>query len=919
MPLDRTALREHLAAARFSELFTQEMGWDWPAGVNHGAFVVPLDGRTFDFRVVAHKRGVAVLHCLPRDPGPLPPATLRGRLEREVAKRVLEHIIIFTDAANTTQVWQPAVRRPGQPIRRPEYTLHLAAGATGEPLAQRLDRLIFTLEEEELLTLPDVLQRMQQGGVYAERIVKRFYREFAEQKEAFTGFITGLSSAADRLWYASLMLNRLMFVWFIQEKRFLDQNANYLPDKLAQVRAAAGAGQFQNFYRQFLLRLFHEGLGARPADRAPTLSALIGRVPYFNGGLFDVHELERTSDDHAIRIPDEAFDRLFQFFKGWRWHLDERPLRDAGEINPDVLGYIFEKYINQKEMGAYYTKEDITGYISTNAVLPALFAKADAALPAAERAAFTEWRASHLRETPDRYVYEAVKKGMELSLPPEIEAGIADVSRRTDWNKPAPETHALPTEIWREVVARRQRCAELRRRLAAGEVRELSDLVTLNLDFRQFAQDVIEGCPTPAALRALWDALASLSVLDPTCGSGAFLFAALNLLQPLYDAALRRMEQLVTEAPRPFHPASHLKFFADTLAGAAGPAHPNRAYYILKRIILGNLYGVDLMPEAVEICKLRLFLKLVAQVTPDSAKDNLGVEPLPDVDFNVRAGNTLVGFATRAELERSAEGDYLRQQEIATALQAADDAAHLFDTFRRSQLAGDAAGQAAVKTDLRSRLQLLRDQLDRYLAQVYSQRMADNPRRFAEWKTSHAPFHWLVEFYAIMNAGGFDVIIGNPPYVELGEIEYGFVGLNCVSAGNLFAITMERCWQLGHAHGALALASGFYTPVEREVLRLALRQRTPHIICPARGLPKLIPLAWRNPLAEGCLLIATPFPAGAARMNAARAETRNRWLTTHAARVLVAWAAPGGRLEASIRDLATNKRVALETAFPVEP
>ena len=71
---------------------------------------------------------------------------------------------------------------------------------------------------------------------------------------------------------------------------------------------------------------------------------------------------------------------LFNFFEKYQWHLDERPLRNDNEINPDVLGYIFEKYINQnekytsqKEMGAYYTKEDITEYISKNTVIPSLF------------------------------------------------------------------------------------------------------------------------------------------------------------------------------------------------------------------------------------------------------------------------------------------------------------------------------------------------------------------------------------------------------------------------------------------------------------------------------------------------------------------------------------------------------------------
>ena len=68
---------------------------------------------------------------------------------------------------------------------------------------------------------------------------------------------------------------------------------------------------------------------------------------------------------------------------------------------------------------------------------------------------------------------------------------------------------------------------------------------------------------------------------------------------------------------------------------------PIERYFILKSIVLNNLYGVDIMEEAVEICKLRLFLKLVAQL---ESYDQ--IEPLPDIDFNVRAGNTLVGFTS---------------------------------------------------------------------------------------------------------------------------------------------------------------------------------------------------------------------------------------------------------------------------------
>ena len=265
------------------------------------------------------------------------------------------------------------------------------------------------------------------------------------------------------------------------------------------------------------MRLFHEGLGQPEAQRAPELTALLGRVPFLNGGLFDVHDLERDNPD--ISIPDAAFKRVFDFFDGYRWHLDERPYREDNEINPDVLGYIFEKYVNQKQMGAYYTKEDITGYISRNTVIPFLFDAARKECPVAFRPDGGVWRL--LRDDPDRYIYPAVGHGIAwnasdaqnpkrldapFDLPGDVAAGIADVSKRGGWNSPAPDDYALPTETWREVVARRTRYGEVRAKLMAGEVNEVNDLITLNLDIERFARDVIAQSEGPELLRAFWHA-----------------------------------------------------------------------------------------------------------------------------------------------------------------------------------------------------------------------------------------------------------------------------------------------------------------------------------------------------------------------------------------------------------------------------
>ena len=168
------------------------------------------------------------------------------------------------------------------------------------------------------------------------------------------------------------MLNRLMFVYFIQQKGFLDGNQNYLSERLR--RARRPARKFPYFLPPVPASLVPRRPGATQRSSGPDLSGLIGDVPYLNGGLFDVHELEEANPD--IDIPDKAFERLFAFFDAYEWHLDDRPLRADSEINPDVLGYIFEKYINQKQMGAYYTKEDITEYISKNTVIPFLLEQA---------------------------------------------------------------------------------------------------------------------------------------------------------------------------------------------------------------------------------------------------------------------------------------------------------------------------------------------------------------------------------------------------------------------------------------------------------------------------------------------------------------------------------------------------------------
>ena len=857
MPVSIEELRPHLQAFDFPRLFVEGLGWN-----HYQAEPVRVHVDTHDYVLmpVAEKTGFAVYECDSSVDNNIPQYPVRRKIEREVAKRTFEHLIIFTDLGRKAQVWQWVKRESGKPAACREYAF--IAGQSGDHVLQRLQGLAFAIEEEGGLSVPVVTSRVR-AALDVEKVTKRFYERFRAELTAFGGFIDGITAQGDQDWYASLMLNRMMFVYFVQKQGFLDGDPDYLRNKLREVQSKHGDGRFQHFYYKFLLKLFHKGLGKPESARDADIAALLGKVPFLNGGLFDVHDLE--SDNPDISIPDEAFERVFDFFDGYRWHLDERPNREDNEINPDVLGYIFEKYINQKQMGAYYTKEDITGYISRNTIIPFLFDAARKECPVAFGPDGGVWRL--LRDDPDLYIYPAVGHGImwnareaeaptrldaPFDLPDEIAAGVGDVSKRGGWNSPAPGDYALPTETWREVVARRSRYYEVKAKLAADEVTEVNDLITLNLDIERFARDVIAQSEGPELLRAFWHAMRDVSILDPTCGSGAFLFAALNILEPLYTACLEGMRGFLDDLERTDRPHSTaaLSDFREVLEQV--DRHPSERYFILKSIVLNNLYGIDIMEEAVEICKLRLFLKLVAQLETYNQ-----IEPLPDIDFNIRAGNTLVGFtsldAVRQAMIVTSQGQYRamdeeRQKTLQRIEEEAEIASRAFDRFREQQTAQGGEVTAEHKKDLRDRLRSLDNELDRYLATEYgvepanptehnagsaeSPRCAKDPSKhnaYQCWRASHQPFHWFAEFYGIMSKGGFDVVIGNPPYVQWRNIDdYTLRGYQTSQCPDIYAACVERSTRLTRdlARYGLILPVSFQFSNDFQQARKVIRAHT---------------------------------------------------------------------------------------------
>ena len=366
MQINRNRTSQLLKDSEFEPLLVDELGWDR----YRGEVVTEIRGREVDeteylLTAIAEKRGMVVFQCSARTDGSILDYGTRRKIQREVAKSVHEHLIIYTDAEQTTQIWQWVKREPGKPAACREHRYHHEQ--SGDALIQKLEAIAVSLNEEADLTSPDVTGRVR-AAFDVERVTKRFYDRFKTEHARFLNFLKGISDQETERWYALVIISRLMFIYFTQKKRFLNNETDYLRTKL---RESIVGGRNQ-YYTDFLCPLFFEGFAKPVSERSREMRQLLGKVPYLNGCIFQRHQIEELHKER-IQIADAAFEALFNFFEDYQWHLDERPLRNDKEINPDVLGYIFEKYINQKQMGAYYTQEDITEYISKNTIIPSLF------------------------------------------------------------------------------------------------------------------------------------------------------------------------------------------------------------------------------------------------------------------------------------------------------------------------------------------------------------------------------------------------------------------------------------------------------------------------------------------------------------------------------------------------------------------
>ena len=654
MPLNLTNARKCLQDFNFTCLFIEELGWSQPAVLE--PVVMACKDFAFKRREVAQLSGVVVFEIVAAD-GLIPDPTVRAAVHKELSKHYHENVLIFVDARRSQSLWYWAKRQDRKTIPRSHIFVH---GQSGDLLLSKLSAMAVDFadfDDSGHVPLLEVTDRLKQA-LDIERVTKKFYGEFQEQHLAFLDLIEGIPEERDRRWYASVLLNRLMFIYFLQRKFFLDGgDERFLQNKLDQSRA----GGRNLYYARFLKALFFEGF-AKPEDqRSAETNVLLGKIKYLNGGLFLPHPIEVRWP--KISVPDKAFENLFALFERYSWNLNDTPGGDDNEINPDVLGYIFEKYINQKAFGAYYTRPEITEYLC--------------------------------ERTIHRLILDGVAAGAGKS---------------------------------------------------ARSFESVGDLL-LALD-------------APLCKKLLHEVLPNLRLLDPACGSAAFLVSAMKTLINVYAAVIGKIDFLSDRGLQDWLKKTQKE-------------HKSVSYFIKRSIITNNLFGVDIMEEAIEIAKLRLFLALVA-----SANSVDDLEPLPNIEFNIMAGNSLIGLmhVDDKEFENRHPADFFRK----SYREVLEEKNELIELYRRATTFGHDLQD--LRDGIQAKKQAAIPALNDILLAEFShlgikveeatwdakKKQEGKPTKRAVRAADIAalkPFHWGYEFDQILGAkGGFDAIITNPPW-----------------------------------------------------------------------------------------------------------------------------------------------------------
>jgi len=246
---------------------------------------------------------------------------------------------------------------------------------------------------------------------------------------------------------------------------------------------------------------------------------------------------------------------------------------------------------------------------------------------------------------------------------------------------------------------------------------------------------LIESLPADmAVLGPLLEELDELRVVDPAMGSGHFLTSVLEEIVSVRKAIY-----------------------------AQNDAYPNE-YRLKKTTVQNNIYGVDIVGPAVEIGKLRLWLSVIAEVTEEDVDElDVGELALPNIAFNLRQGNSLIGytgFPEEADEEDSYTLGKYSQQSVRDRYNNIIEQIEKYEAAEGFPERAEEHRKKAIEY-----LENAREELIPKIQHDFHNAGVDNISRSKVEELD--PFNWVLEFAEVYADGGFDVIVGNPPWERI--------------------------------------------------------------------------------------------------------------------------------------------------------
>ena len=577
------------------------------------------------------------------------------------------------------------------------------------------------------------------------------------------------------------LITRLLFIWFIKEKKLVDPG---LFDQ-GELKDVIHWQEQSSFYKSILQNLFFATLNVENGKRDfrddrrfrgrnrdygdqyryryhnlvtdnQKWRSLFARTPFLNGGLFD--SLDRRLNE---RNPEDA-----ELLENWR----------TG-VRPEKLMIRMEGFSDRKDNPLNVPND--------------LFFNDDEREPG-------------LIDLLKQYQFTLVEStplDVEVALDPELlgkvfENLLAEYNPETrDTARKQTGSYYTPRNVVDYMVSEALVAALVEKvQPADGDLVFWRDRLRYLFDYAESYNDA-EELFTELECESIVSTIAQIKVLDPAVGSGAFPMGVLHKL----TLALRRLDQtneywkrfqkdiagqLAVEAfetDDKFEREAELKEISDTFDKYWDSDFGRKLY-----LIQNNIFGVDVQPVACQIAKLRFFISLAIEQDADESKRNFGIKPLPNLEMRFVTADTLLMVESADQLNLFGQ----KTDDLKTKLMA-NRKRYFHATTRKDKL------------ECRAKDKQLRYELARELDSAGLPE--DEARKIADWDPydQNAKANWFDSDYMFGVDDGFDVVIGNPPYIQLqhngGELSHLYAPCKFDSfakTGDIYCLFYEKANQL---------------------------------------------------------------------------------------------------------------------------